>query len=63
MGQDLNCMADVLMGLNRSTFSKSNTEFNSDITHAISGLFQPWKGSSEARNFEMINDLQKVSEK
>jgi hypothetical protein len=24
-------------------------------THAISGLFQPWKGSSEARNFEVIN--------
>jgi hypothetical protein len=28
--------------------------------HAISGLFQPWKGSSEARNFEMINGLQHV---
>jgi hypothetical protein len=31
--------------------------------HAISGLFQPWKGSSEARNFEMINGLQHVFEK
>jgi hypothetical protein len=29
MGRDLDCMADVLMGFHRSTFSKSNTEFNS----------------------------------
>jgi hypothetical protein len=28
--------------------------------HAISGFFQPWKGSSEARNFEVINGLQHV---
>jgi hypothetical protein len=31
--------------------------------HAISGLFQPWKGSSEARNFEVINGLQHIFEK
>jgi hypothetical protein len=31
--------------------------------HAISGLFQPRKGSSEARNFEVINSLQHVFEK
>jgi hypothetical protein len=31
--------------------------------HALSGLFQPWKGSSEARNFEVINGLQHVFEK
>jgi hypothetical protein len=31
--------------------------------HAIYGLFQLWKGSSEARNFEMINSLQHVFEK
>jgi hypothetical protein len=41
MGRDLVCMADVLMGFHRSTFSKSNTEFNLDLAHAISGLFQP----------------------
>jgi hypothetical protein len=29
--------------------------------HAISGLFQPWKRSSKARNFEVINCLQHVS--
>jgi hypothetical protein len=32
-------------------------------SHAISGLFQPRKGSSEARNFEVINGLQHVLEK
>jgi hypothetical protein len=32
-------------------------------THAIFGLFQPWKGSSEARNFEVIYGLQHVFEK
>jgi hypothetical protein len=31
--------------------------------HAISGLFQPWKGRSEARNSEVINGLQHVFEK
>jgi hypothetical protein len=31
--------------------------------HAISGLFQPRKGSSEAKNFEVINGLHHVFEK
>jgi hypothetical protein len=31
MGRDLNCMVDVLMGIHRSTFSKSNTKLNSDL--------------------------------
>jgi hypothetical protein len=31
MGRDLDCMADVLMGFHRSTSSKPNTEFNSDV--------------------------------
>jgi hypothetical protein len=31
--------------------------------HAISGLFQPWRGSSESINFEVINGLQHVFEK
>jgi hypothetical protein len=31
MGPDLDCIADVLMGFHRSTFSKPNTEFNSDL--------------------------------
>jgi hypothetical protein len=29
-GRDLDCMADVLMGFHRSTFSQPNKEFNSD---------------------------------
>jgi hypothetical protein len=28
MGRDLDCMADVLMGFHRSTFSKQNTELS-----------------------------------
>jgi hypothetical protein len=31
MGRDVDCMADVLMGFHLSTFSKQNTEFNSDL--------------------------------
>jgi hypothetical protein len=31
MGQDLDCMADVLMGFHQSKLSKLNTEFNSDL--------------------------------
>jgi hypothetical protein len=31
MGQDMDCMMDVLMGFHRSTFSKLNAEFNSDL--------------------------------
>jgi hypothetical protein len=29
---DLDCTVDVLMGFHQSTFSKPNTEFNSDLT-------------------------------
>jgi len=31
MGWDLDCMVDVLTGFHWSTFSKPNTEFNSDL--------------------------------
>jgi hypothetical protein len=31
MGRDLDCMADVLMGFYPSTFSKPNTELNSEL--------------------------------
>jgi hypothetical protein len=31
--------------------------------HAISELFQPWKGNSEARNFKVINGLQHIFKK
>jgi hypothetical protein len=29
--RDLECMVDALMGFHQSTFSKLNTEFNSDL--------------------------------
>jgi hypothetical protein len=32
MGRDMDYMADVLMGFHRSTFTKLNTEFNSDLS-------------------------------
>jgi hypothetical protein len=38
MGRDLHCMADVLMGFHRSTFSKPNTEFNSDYLYQLRGF-------------------------
>jgi hypothetical protein len=58
-------MADILMGFYRSNFSKPNTEFNShlDPCDFWSGIFQPWKWSSEAKIFEVINGLQHVFEK
>jgi hypothetical protein len=63
MGRDLDCMVDVLMGFHRSIFP-SRTQNPIQISpHAISGLFQPWKGTSEARNFQVINGLQHVFEK
>jgi hypothetical protein len=31
MGRDLDCMVDVIMEFHRSTFSKPNAEFNSDL--------------------------------
>jgi hypothetical protein len=31
MGQDLNCVVNILMGFHRSTFSKPKTEFHSDL--------------------------------
>jgi hypothetical protein len=31
VGRDLDCMAVVLMGFHRSTFSKPNTKFNSNL--------------------------------
>jgi hypothetical protein len=56
-------MADVLMGFHRSTFSKPNTEFNSDLASCDFWAFPSIKGNSEARNFQVINGLQHVFEK
>jgi hypothetical protein len=45
MGRDLNCMADVLMGIHRSTFSKPNTESNFDIPTQFLGFSNHEKGA------------------
>jgi hypothetical protein len=59
----VDCMANILMGFHRSTFSKPNTEFNSDLAPCDFWASPTMKGSSEARNFEVINCLQHVFEK
>jgi hypothetical protein len=62
-GRDLDCMADVLMGFHRSTFSKPNTEFNSDLAPSDFWAFPTMKRESGARNFKVINSLQHIFEK
>jgi hypothetical protein len=50
MGQDLDCMADVLMGFHQSTFSKLNTEFISYLApcnfwafpNGLQHVFEKW---------------------
>jgi hypothetical protein len=49
------------MGFHRSTFSKTNTEFNSDLAPCDFWAFPTMK--MEARNFEVINGLQHIFEK
>jgi hypothetical protein len=58
MGRDLDCMADVIMGFQRSTFSKPNTEFNSDLAPCDFWAFPTMK-----MELEVINGLQLVFEK
>jgi hypothetical protein len=41
MGRDLDCMEDVLVGFHPSSFSKSNTEFNSHLAPWDFWAFQP----------------------
>jgi hypothetical protein len=51
MGRDLDCMADVLMGFHRSTFSKPNTEFNSDLAPCDFWAFSTMKSESGGKKF------------
>jgi hypothetical protein len=54
----------VRLGKSGSVEPHKNIRHTVQISpHAIYGLFQPWKGNSEARNFEVINGLQHVFEK
>jgi hypothetical protein len=51
MGRDLDCMADVLMGFHRSTFSKPNTEFNSDLAPCNFWAFPTTKTGLRGKKF------------
>jgi hypothetical protein len=63
MERDVDTVANVLMEFHRSSFSKPNTEFNSDLAPCDFRAFPTMKRSSEARNFEVINGLQHVFDK
>jgi hypothetical protein len=51
MEQDLDCMADVLMGFHRSTFSKPKTKFNSDLATCGSWAFPTMKTELRRKKF------------
>jgi hypothetical protein len=51
MGRDLDCMADVLMGFHRSTFSKPNTEPNSDLAPCDFWAFLTMKMELRGKEF------------
>jgi hypothetical protein len=51
MGRDLDCMADVLMGFHRSTFSKPNTELNSDLAPCDFWAFPTMKRELRGKRF------------
>jgi hypothetical protein len=52
MGQDLDCMADVLMGFYRSTFSQPNREFNSDLAPCDFWAFTTMKRELLGKKFQ-----------
>jgi hypothetical protein len=51
MRQDLDCMADVLMGFHPSSFSKPNTEFNSDLAPIDFWAFPTTKRELQGKKF------------
>jgi hypothetical protein len=51
MGRGLGCMADVLMGFHRSSFSQPNTEFNSDFAPCDFRAFPTIKRESRGNKF------------
>jgi hypothetical protein len=51
MGRDLNYMPNVLMGFHRSTFSKPNTEFNSDLAPCDFWAFPTMKKELRGKKF------------
>jgi hypothetical protein len=51
MGRDLDCMADVLMGFHRYTFSKPNTGFNSGLAPCDFWTFPTMKRELRGKEF------------
>jgi hypothetical protein len=51
MGRDLDCMADVLMGFHRSTFSKPNAKFNSHLASCDFWAFPTMKRGLRGKKF------------
>jgi hypothetical protein len=51
IGRDLDCMEDVLMGFYWSTFSKPNTELNSDLSPCDFCAFPPLKRELWGKKF------------
>jgi hypothetical protein len=51
MGRGLDCMADVLMGFHRSTFSKLNIEFNSDLAPCNFWAFPTMRSELRGKKF------------
>jgi hypothetical protein len=58
----LDCMSGVPMVFHQSTFSKLNTEFNSDLDPCDIWTFPTMKIELRGRNFEVINGLRHVLE-
>jgi hypothetical protein len=52
MGRDLDCMAHVLMGFHQPTFSKPNTECNSDLTPCNFWAFPTMKTELQGKKFQ-----------
>jgi hypothetical protein len=52
MGRDLDCMADVLLGFYRSSFSKPNTEFDSDLAPCDFWAFLTKKKELRGKKFQ-----------
>jgi hypothetical protein len=57
MTLDLNCMTDVLMGFHRSTFSKANKEFNSDLAPCDFWAFPTMKGGAPKQEISKLSTV------
>jgi hypothetical protein len=51
MGLDLDSMADILIGFHRSTFSKPNTEFSSELAPCDFWAFPTMKRELRGKKF------------